>query len=204
MLIAGSTHGTTVDGKRLSQPKHSSIPHRLKHLSRIKIGSTTLVAHIHPTWPCDDCQLGRGEVRLDDGKKERVLAPPPAMTMTKKEDRATRTKLEMQSLKQRLLAGTEADKGDKAVYVDRSAMRRALHRRRSGSPDRAGEVPAQKPSFAADMLAAQGWTPGSGLGKAGTGRVEPIQVGIRGREGLGAHEDWRERGKQRRYEDYAS
>lgn len=203
-LMTGSTHGTVVDGNRLSDAKQSSKPFRLAHLSRISIGTTTFVAHIHPSWPCDECQLGRGEVRLDDGRRELKSVPKPITT--KREDRAMRTRAEMQSLKQRLLAGGEEIEGDGRVYMDRSAMRRTLHRRaRSASPEKAPTAPQITQSFGSNLLAAQGWTPGSGLGKDGSGRVDPIQVGMRGREGLGTQveEDWRQRGKQRRYEDYA-
>ena len=62
------------------------------------------------------------------------------------------------------------------------------------------------------MMANQGWVAGSGLGRNGDGRAEPINVEMRTeKKGLGAmgskavvdvgEGDWRDRGKQRRYEE---
>ena len=77
--------------------------------------------------------------------------------------------------------------------------------------------PAALSSFASGMLAKSGWIPGVGLGKDATGRAEPISVELRNeKRGLGAVNsksaaetvqsqaagDWRERGKQRRWEDF--
>ena len=110
----------------------------------------------------------------------------------------------MANLRQQILSSQPDIKGtpDRA-YVDRSAMRRAMQRR-SASPQRVAAPEPAPPSIGAALLAAQGWTPGTGLGKDKSGRSEPVQVEQRdGRRGLGTEGDWRERGKQRRYDDYA-
>ncbi|KAJ3013874.1 Angiogenic factor with G patch and FHA domains 1 [Thoreauomyces humboldtii] len=52
-----STHGTFVNGKRLSEPKKSSQPHRLEHGDTLTIGGTTMTAHIHAKWGCDACRV---------------------------------------------------------------------------------------------------------------------------------------------------
>lgn len=145
----------------------------------------------------------------------------------KRENREVKRKLEMAALKESLLSnhttGSKEATPERSerVYVDRSAMRRALHprspRRRSASPGATPtavqDVPPASTStstFASNMLAAQGWTPGTGLGKDRSGRAAPIEVEMRTeRTGLGIkgykqeEGDWRQRGKQRRYEDYA-
>ncbi|WWC92761.1 uncharacterized protein L201_007720 [Kwoniella dendrophila CBS 6074] len=81
----GSTHGTFLhtqpttnnqdDQKtkskwtRLSEPKHSSKPYPINHLSEIKIGTTTFSVHIHLSWPCDKCSVdGSNEIPLDNGE----------------------------------------------------------------------------------------------------------------------------------------
>lgn len=231
--MAGSTHGTYIDDKRLSEPKHSSKPGKLMHGSKLRIASTVFTTHIHPAWPCEECQLGKdNEIRLDDGIPPVVPVTEPNQGVAmnskqKRENREVNRKLEMAALKESLLsnhtAGSKEDTPERRdrVYVDRSAMRRALHprspRRQSASPPVATGGTIDTPPataatsvFASNMLAAQGWTPGTGLGKDRSGRAEPIQVELRTeRTGLGIkgskpeEGDWRQRGKARRYEDYA-
>ncbi|GHJ87015.1 hypothetical protein NliqN6_3417 [Naganishia liquefaciens] len=64
VVDCGSTHGTfllspasTAKPLRLSDPRQSSLPHKLGHLTRLTIGSTTFECHIHADWPCDRCAL---------------------------------------------------------------------------------------------------------------------------------------------------
>ena len=175
---AGSTHGTFVDENRLSEAKTASKPCRLDHMSRLRIGSTVFVVHIHTDWPCNDCQLGGHEIRLETG------ATKPHQSMT------FQPKLPMAQLKAKLLAGHEELKPT-GSYIDRSALRRA---RRSVSPP---------PSFGNKILKLHGWKPGQGLGRDGQGRVEALTVKERSlRLGLGEAEDWKERAKRHRYKEY--
>ncbi|KAJ2635866.1 hypothetical protein GGF40_003352 [Coemansia sp. RSA 1286] len=51
----GSTHGTFVNGERISQAKAASLPHRLEHLDQVEIGQTVLQIHIHKQWACSKC-----------------------------------------------------------------------------------------------------------------------------------------------------
>ncbi|WVF68471.1 hypothetical protein IAT40_003238 [Kwoniella sp. CBS 6097] len=110
----GSTHGTFISRSlvspaeettsssgsrkrskphRLSEPKHSSKPCSLTHLSRLIIGSTTFEVHLHPStsWPCDTCQIGKehNEIPIDDGEP-----PKPAVT-----DQAARTEADQADFK---------------------------------------------------------------------------------------------------------
>jgi hypothetical protein len=253
--VPGSTHGTFVTEPpeaesdpppptRLSEAKQSSRPHPLHHLSTLTLGATSLIAHIHPSWPCEACQLhGDNEIHLDDGTAPPVSTPQPeeevppvrwAMdSKEKRENRERKRKREMAMLRETLLhRGSSAKDDDKdgeeqeetqRKYIDRSAMRRKLHppsppppeaRERSVTPPPKTSGPAEPiPStFAVSMMANQGWTPGSGLGRNGEGRAAPIDVELRTeKRGLGAdgskavvdvgEGDWRSRGKQRRWEE---
>ncbi|WVQ66099.1 uncharacterized protein L199_004277 [Kwoniella botswanensis] len=181
----GSTHGTFLSNpstdktKRISEPKHSSKPHSIHHLAEIKIGSTTFSAHIHPSWPCDECTVnGNNEILLDDGKPKSKLDTvtmqdqifsdhevPYAMDSSqKKQNRELKRKREMALLKDSLLRRNEVSSSNderdepKREYLDRSAMRRRLHpssppKSQSNSdratPDRT-ETPLT-PSFGGDV-----------------------------------------------------
>ncbi|OCF62175.1 hypothetical protein L486_01842 [Kwoniella mangroviensis CBS 10435] len=182
----GSTHGTLLSNpstnktktKRLSEPKHSSKPHSIQHLAEIKIGSTTFSAHIHPSWPCDECTVnGNHEILLDDGKPKSKLDTvtaqdqisdheiPYAMDSSqKKQNTELKRKREMALLKDSLLRRNEVSSSNdereepKREYLDRSAMRRRLHpssppKSQSNSnratPDRF-ETPST-PSFVGDV-----------------------------------------------------
>ncbi|WVQ79240.1 hypothetical protein IAT38_001336 [Cryptococcus sp. DSM 104549] len=276
----GSTHGTfishpiesdepiapigpskppTSSGKptkaRLSEPKHSSKPFPIQHLTLISIGTTTFQAHVHTSWPCEICQLkGGNEIALDVGdakpvdtgtREEKEKAEwDVAMNQSEKwGNRGIRQRQAMASLKEKLLnkdrgseaptpeSGSPGANGQSKEYLDRSAMRRRLHPPspprqtssstavptyssapvRSAAPTASPAVPV-KSKFAENFLTKQGWQPGAGLGKDGEGRAEPIQTQARAaKRGLGAEGssavvdhgegDWRQRGKQRRWEE---
>jgi hypothetical protein len=151
----------------------------------------------------------------------------------KRENREVKRKREMAALKDSLLnkssASTSAthdhDEGAKRQYIDRSAIRRRLHPK---SPPRTNTVArspipipvsASEPvsSFAQNIMAAQGYIPGAGLGKDKNGRSEAIEVKMRvEKRGLGAkgaevavedrqdggkEGDWRRKGRTRRFDE---
>lgn len=129
----------------------------------------------------------------------------------------------MAALKETLLSSDNSPKPSEArEYQDRAAMRRRLHP--PSPPNQATtletppriNIPTALPAapvntFAATMLAKQGWSQGQGLGKTGTGRSEAIEVEMRTvKRGLGASGskavvqnggDWKAEGKQRRYDE---
>jgi hypothetical protein len=118
--------------------------------------------------------------------------------------RELRRKREVAALKEALLAGPT---DQPTVYQDRAAQRRRLHPETRPARSASPPVAPPKPSFAAKLLADQGWTPGTGLGRT-AGRAEPIKVEMRTeKRGLGAvgakaeSGDWRAQGKERRYQE---
>jgi hypothetical protein len=149
----------------------------------------------------------------------------------KRENREVKRKREMAALKDSLLCKSSTstsattDEGGKRQYIDRSAIRRRLHPK---SPPKANTtarplipIPVSAPepvsSFAQTMMAAQGYTPGAGLGKDKNGRSEAIEVKMRvEKRGLGAkgaevavedrqdggkEGDWRKKGRTRRFDE---
>jgi hypothetical protein len=238
----GSTHGTFVgepgeprtgSRHRLSTPKSSSLPYPLAHLSTLTLGQTIFEIHQHPQWPCDECQLGRAnEIPIDTG--EPLVQNPKSQTQEggngyamnsseKRENREVKRKREMAALKDSLLNRHPAGEagGDKREYIDRSAIRRKLHPK---SPPRASttlsepvvpppKAPGGVSTFAQNIMVAQGWAPGSGLGKDRDGRSEAVEVKMRvEKRGLGAQGaekpieeggegDWRKKGRSRRFEE---
>ncbi|ODO06865.1 hypothetical protein I350_04225 [Cryptococcus amylolentus CBS 6273] len=222
----GSTHGTFISTPlrgnemtapyRLSEPKHSSKPVAISHLSTLTIGSTTFEAHIHSSWPCDACKLcGTNELSLETGEvpvEGKSLKDKDAeeqtwdVAMSSREkwgNRDARRKVEMANLKENLMKRNGGGSGSNSPaaepareYIDRSAMRRQL---RPKSPPRKAATPATSAAvvsaapapvqskFAQGMLAKQGWQEGSGLGKDETGRAVPLDTQVRiKKRGLGA------------------
>lgn len=208
-------------------------------MSILSLGKTRFQVHLHESWPCEACQLGRGnEIPIDDGEikgPDTSSAAEPkgnGYAMNSQERRGNREvnrKMEMANLKNSLLNRNptsnprEGTHDGQNRYIDRSALRRQMHPRSpprthattnsTSTPDPGSNAPTTSvSSFAQNMLAAQGWAPGSGLGKDQSGRSEAIEVKMRvEKRGLGAwgaeavkediNEDWRKRAKQRRFEE---
>ncbi|WVQ75082.1 hypothetical protein IAR50_004691 [Cryptococcus sp. DSM 104548] len=221
----GSTHGTFIATplrgneltapRRLSEPKHSSKPSPVPHLSTLTVGSTTFEVHIHLSWPCDICKLvGTNELPLETGDAPAESKPSKDkdaeeqvwdIAMSSKEkwgNRDARRKAEMANLKENLMKrnGDGSGSGSPAAepareYIDRSAMRRQLHPksppRKTSTPAKSAAVVSAAPApvqskFAQGILAKQGWQEGSGLGKDGSGRAVPLETRLRTKKrGLG-------------------
>jgi hypothetical protein len=171
----GSKHGTFVDstsasgagrvghgaGVRLSPPRVASVPHRLRHMDRITIGSTTFVVHIHDDHiPCEDCspiggdeiplfpaQKGKGQHTDLTLKRSRDAAGLDLDTSVYATQTARDPKKALTLLKRSLLIRHSDDPGVRSPspgdargrYVDRSARRRALHP--ASHPDAPGVSP---------------------------------------------------------------
>ncbi|KAF9970530.1 hypothetical protein BGZ73_006742 [Actinomortierella ambigua] len=76
----GSTHGTFLNGERLSPPKAASQPFTLTHLDQLKLGSTTFEVHAHEDGRvCADCQArDDNEIEVLDDKERAPTAQKPA------------------------------------------------------------------------------------------------------------------------------
>lgn len=123
-------------GQRLSGPRASSMPRRLKHLDELSLGTTTFVVHIHEDRrPCEACtSKGEDEIPLFD-------APKVAQAKKRKRDPTEPlaqplgdAKKSLQILKKTMLSRHSAPStpapgrsDDSKAYLDRSARRRALH-----------------------------------------------------------------------------
>lgn len=123
-------------GFRLSLPRVSSVPRRLRHLDQVSIGTTTFVVHIHDGGlPCEACSSrGGDELPLFSGanapgaaelskKRKRDGPEPPAIQQG--DPRKALTMLKRTLLSRHSTPSRASPEG--SSYMDRSALRRALH-----------------------------------------------------------------------------
>ncbi|GAA5827621.1 hypothetical protein JCM3770_006874 [Rhodotorula araucariae] len=169
-----STHGTFVSshrgGKemRLSEPKVASVPSRLHHLDTIRVGSTTFLVHIHPSFACSACSVASDSsnliplVTLPAGDASKPATP--TYTSKTKEQKEQDRREQMALLKGKLLqpvpagaakgvshpAATGQSASPTAPFVDRAAARR--HRHAGAAPAPPG--PRTRPSTASTAAAA--------------------------------------------------
>jgi len=124
-------------GRRLSPPRVSSIPCRLRHLDQLSFGSTTFSVHIHEDGipPCEECtSRGGDEIPLFDARKLAAGGESIASSKRKREMSEHTSSLQsdpkkaLTMLKRTLLSRHDtASLARGASYIDRSARRRALH-----------------------------------------------------------------------------
>jgi len=71
IVDSGSTHGTLLNGQRLSAAKMASQPHPLKHLDQLQLGSTVIEIHAHEEGRiCSRCQItDSNEIEVLDDKE---------------------------------------------------------------------------------------------------------------------------------------
>jgi len=142
----GSKHGTFLQSgtassnsqaikSRLSPPKFSSIPRRLRLGDRLSIGSTTFSVHIHENQrPCQDCTVSRVlEIPLFPAALQRTMNAELESESTGLQ-MPRDPKRRMTMLKRSLLKLHDEPKDPTAnsdhktnYYVDRAARRRLLH-----------------------------------------------------------------------------
>jgi pSer/pThr/pTyr-binding forkhead associated (FHA) protein len=142
----GSKHGTFLQSgtaspnsqaikSRLSPPKFSSIPRRLRHGDRLSIGSTTFAVHIHENQrPCQDCTVSRVlEIPLFPAALQRTMnaerEPEGAGLQMPRDPKRRMTMLKRSLLKLHDEPKDPTTNSDNKAnyYVDRSARRRLLH-----------------------------------------------------------------------------
>ncbi len=140
----GSSVGSTDPrGVRLSPPRVSSVPRRLKHCDELSVGGTTFIVHLHGyMMPCADCSpRGDDEIPLFDHRS--TARKHEAASKRKREtEESSRTpevsternpKKALTALRRSLLSRHESPGSSPSPanatgqYVDRSARRRNLH-----------------------------------------------------------------------------
>jgi hypothetical protein len=200
----GSKHGTFLQSARhpgaepvrLSPPRTTSVPHPLRHLDRLTIGSTAFLCHIHDDrTPCAECTCtDQGIIPLfavpRAGDRAAEKRPAPAQD-------ARDAKKALTSLRRTLLARLDHEPASPpASYIDRSARRRAMHpssqfdspgvqspRSSSPGPRELSRTPSSavpplpEHNVGRRLLMKQGWQPGTLLGAGeGSGLAGPIEV----------------------------
>ncbi|KAG0338378.1 Angiogenic factor with G patch and FHA domains 1 [Podila horticola] len=172
IIDCGSTHGTLLNGQRLSTAKTASQPFALKHMDQLQLGSTVFEVHAHEEGRiCTSCQVkDDNEITvLDDKERERDSA-----------EAAPKNKGFIGDLKLNM----ELERRD---YVDRAAKRRLQNPDHSRPVPTSGyptvdepvtgfHVPVATSSKGHAMLSKMGWKAGTGLGAARQGVVEPVQL----------------------------
>jgi pSer/pThr/pTyr-binding forkhead associated (FHA) protein len=191
----GSTHGTFVNGTRLSPAKQSSLPHPLQHGDIVAIGDTQLQVHDHQKEGvlCEACAASQELVDTRAGKK-----PQPTKPLIQSVELESSRRAWNKQAKRELKIDTDTVTTD---YVDRALIRRRLvvpeKVKRSEEVSLSEESKASEPEeinkstvvqgIGNKMLKKLGWQEGQSLGKNQDGILEPIvPITQTDRTGLGS------------------
>ncbi|KAI8319022.1 hypothetical protein GQ54DRAFT_266056 [Martensiomyces pterosporus] len=204
----GSTHGTFVNGVRLSEAKCASKPYQLRHMDKVSIGDTTLQLHIHEQWACAQCRtLGSTQIQAPSVASEMTCGDQAAAKHISA--RALRPGLQQEridnlnAIRRKYAEPRKHAAVNAGQYTDRAKIRRKMQQdvsqfdtvsqripEQPGSPDSSPEpsnAPIRNDNKGYSMLENIGWVPGTGLGRDEGGTVNPIDVkGNDTRAGLGA------------------
>ncbi|XP_074037240.1 angiogenic factor with G patch and FHA domains 1 isoform X2 [Leptinotarsa decemlineata] len=179
----GSRNGTLLNGKRISPSKQESEPIAVEHGSRLQIGSTVFLCHVHEgSQTCGHCEPGL------------IQAKVPEKEIVTTISRSERHKNELKNLKMKCGVGAEYGEDPKlaAGYTDRAQKRRETVG--SQNPHEKTKVASLDESIDKEnkgfkLLAKMGWKEGQSLGKDGEGRLEPVRpVANQGTAGIGSNE----------------
>ncbi|KAJ1920687.1 hypothetical protein LPJ71_001387 [Coemansia sp. S17] len=203
----GSTHGTFVNGNRLSESKTASKPFQLRHQDQITIGQTTLQLHIHEQWVCAKCKnSGNNEINTYECDSAVSGTHAQPLHISDRNNDLQKARIDnLKAIKSKYMAQPvrETKPGS---YVDRAMLRRRLlgsyQQPVLQSPPTTMQVACSQPTDSQvpepltesnpgySMLKKMGWVPGAGLGASKEGIVDPIEIeGNADRAGLGAEEE---------------
>ncbi|KAJ2880573.1 hypothetical protein IWW38_005927, partial [Coemansia aciculifera] len=188
----GSTHGTFVNGSRLSDSKTASRPLRLHHLDQITIGQTTFQFHIHEQWVCAKCKnSGNNEISTFESSSIAIARSAP---MVDSHGDIQQTRIDnLKAIKSKYM-DQPAREPKQDSYIDRAKMRRRMLSSYEQQPVlqsspamqhsactqprdlQAAAEPIAESNAGYSMLKKMGWVPGAGLGAGKEGVVEPIEV----------------------------
>ena len=178
----GSRNGTFVNEKRISSEVEGERT-EVGHGSRIKIGTTDLVCHVHPgTETCFECEPG---LMMQEVPKTPVVLSKSKESTRKQDLKAMKRKYAINDFE-----GDDGPVNKNAKYSDRAGLRRK--EKGSDNPYEKTEsshvdVAIKKSNKGFSLLSKMGWKEGEGLGKTIKGRTEPVKVEVREqRAGLGA------------------
>ncbi|KAL3285880.1 hypothetical protein HHI36_000400 [Cryptolaemus montrouzieri] len=175
----GSRNGTLLNGTRMAPSKQESETLDVVHGSRIQLGTTVLLCHVHEGHQtCGHCEPGL------IGQQDKKVSKPLA---TKSESH----KKELQNLKKKFGMGSFQDDSSKLAsgYTDRAQKRRETVG--SQNPHEKTQSASVEESIAPQnkgfkLLSKMGWKEGQSLGKEGQGILEPINlVSNQGTTGIG-------------------
>ncbi|KAG5872525.1 hypothetical protein JTB14_004398 [Gonioctena quinquepunctata] len=175
----GSRNGTLLNGKRISPSKQESAPVKMVHGSRLQIGSTVFLCHIHEgSQTCGHCEPGL--LQSKDTENEKVA----------KTSKLEKHKNELKNLK--MLCGVDKFEENPKLalgYTDRAQKRRQTVG--SQNPHEKTEMASvdeciNKENKGFKLLAKMGWKEGQSLGKGNEGLLEPVRlVSNKGTSGIG-------------------
>ncbi|KAJ2861159.1 hypothetical protein GGH94_005079 [Coemansia aciculifera] len=203
----GSTHGTFVNGNRLSESKTASKPFQLQHLDQITIGQTTLQLHIHEQLVCAKCRnSGNNEINTYECDATVSGTHTQPIHISDRNNDLQKARIDnLKAIKSKYMA-QPARETKPGSYVDRAMLRRRLLGSYqqpvlqsppttkqvvcSQPPDSQAPEPITESNPGYSMLKKMGWVPGAGLGASKEGIVDPIEIeGNADRVGLGAEEE---------------
>jgi hypothetical protein len=173
----GSSHGTFINHRLISNLKTASEPIAISHLDRIQIGSTTFEAHIHDS--CQDCLGAR--LNLDPTATEhRVKKPRLPQHLDKKPDTTLSKNLE--TFKSVTSSHSKPRIEPPTVIPHRKPMDLPIP---IAPPKRKIDEPIDNSNKGSVLLKKMGWL-GNGLGAMEDGRTDPLQVQkTKGNRGIG-------------------
>ncbi|KAJ2726795.1 hypothetical protein GGI07_000306 [Coemansia sp. Benny D115] len=130
----GSTHGTFVNGNRLSESKSTSKPYQLHHMDILGIGETLAQVHFHEQWACAKCTATiEGEIPTQQSSShtKNIGTEQKGPTVVRRSDVQQERINSLNAIKRRYMppsarySGHIADK-DTGRYVDRAQARRKM------------------------------------------------------------------------------